>query len=254
MASHAPWIIKCSKYIHESPQVLRPFIGKFLRVYFDDILIYNNWKEQHHSYLQQIYITFRKEQLYTNLKKCMIMSSQVIYFHGLRTFYHIQGFSTIMAPITDNMKNGEFSWRKAAMKAFKEIKTKMTKALVMRLPDFSKVFEVACNASSIRIKGGFNEKLNETKQKFSNYEREFYTVIQTLKYWRNYFSPQVFVLYSDHEALKYLNSQTKLKSKHTNMDQKSNRVHIFMLKHKPGVENKGVDALSHRLCCYTRWV
>lgn len=87
-----------------------------------------------------------------------------------------------MAPITDNMKNGEFSWSKAAMKAFKEIKTKMTKALVMRLPDFSKVFEVACNKSSIRIKGGFNEKLNEAKQKFSNYEREFHTVIQTLKY------------------------------------------------------------------------
>ncbi|KAL3577705.1 hypothetical protein D5086_019209 [Populus alba] len=52
-----------------------------------------------------------------------------------------------MSPITDCLKQGEFKWSKGANRAFEEVKKKMTEALVMRLPDFTKVFEVECDAS-----------------------------------------------------------------------------------------------------------
>ena len=51
------------------------------------------------------------------------------------------------------MKQGEFVWTKVALEAFNEVKQKITKALVMRFPDFTKPFEVECDASGISIGG-----------------------------------------------------------------------------------------------------
>ena len=58
-----------------------------------------------------------------------------------------------MSPITDCMKQGEFVWTKAAAKAFNEVKQKMIEAPVMRLRNFTKPFEVECDASGIWYRG-----------------------------------------------------------------------------------------------------
>ena len=219
-------------------------------MYFDDILIYSKFREQHLDHLTQVCTTLRKESLYGNLKKCSFFTDKLVFlgfivsfegvsidpqkvqaivdwpepkniheiqsFHGLASFYRwfIKGFSTIMSPITDCMKQGEFIWTKAATKAFNEVKQKMTEAPVMRLPDFTKLFEVECDASGIVIGGVlsqechliayFSEKLNDAKQKYSTYDKEFYAIIRALWHWRHYLLSREFVIYSDHEALRYL--------------------------------------------------
>jgi hypothetical protein len=141
-------------------QVLKPFSGKFVVVYFDDILIFSRSVQEHLSHVEQVLKVLRAEQLYFNKDKCSFMRksakflgfiisnqgveadpakvqyvqqwptpqnlSEVRSFHGLATFYRrfIRNFSTIMAPITKCLKEKNFAWSMAAAKAFTEIKKK----------------------------------------------------------------------------------------------------------------------------------
>jgi hypothetical protein len=183
--------------------------------------------------------------------------SEVRSFHGLVIFYRrfIRNFSTIMAPITECLKEKKFAWSMAAAKAFTEIKNKMGHAPVLKLPDFSKIFEVACDASHVGIGGVlsqeghpiafFSEKLNDTRRRYSVYDMEFYALIETLKHWRPYLIHKEFILFTDHDSLKHLNSQNKINARHARwMDYLQQ--FDFVIRHKAGTENKVADALSRR--------
>jgi len=46
-------------------------IGKFIVVYFDDILIYSLTVEEHKEHVRKVLETLRKEKLYANMEKCV---------------------------------------------------------------------------------------------------------------------------------------------------------------------------------------
>jgi hypothetical protein len=79
---------------------------------------------------------------------------------------------------------------------------------------------------------------------------EFYALVQALKHWSSYLGYTEFILYSDHKALKHLQSQEKLSSIHAawaaNIQQFS-----FAIKHKSGALNKVVDVLSKKAMLLT---
>ena len=95
----------------------------------------------------------------------------------------------------------------------------------------------------------FSEKLNDAKLKYSTYDQKFNAVIQALHHWRHYLLPQEFI-FSDHEVLKYINSQKKLNSRHGRWVEFL-QDYTYTLQHKAGIENKAADALSHRLTILT---
>ena len=60
----------------------------------------------------------------------------------------------------------------------------------------------------------FSEKLNETKLRYSTYDKEFYAIVQAIKHWSYYLAYKEFILHTDREALKYLNSQSNVNKRH----------------------------------------
>ncbi|XP_052478498.1 uncharacterized mitochondrial protein AtMg00860-like [Gossypium raimondii] len=137
-------------------------------------------------HLRSVLEVLRKETLYANLKKCTFCSDKVIFlgfvvsseglevdsekikaiqewprptsisqvrsFHGLASFYRcfVPNFSTLAAPLTSTIeKNLTFHWGEEQENSFNIIKDCPTKAPLLALLDFSKTFEIECDASDL---------------------------------------------------------------------------------------------------------
>ena len=175
-----------STFMRLMNEVLRAFIGRFVVVYFDDILIYSKSLEEHLEHLRAVFIALRDARLFGNLGKCTFCTDRVSFlgyvvtpqgievdkakieaieswpqpktvtqvrsFLGLAGFYRrfVRDFSTIAAPLNElTKKDVPFLWGTAQEEAFSELKDKLTHAPLLQLPDFNKTFELECDASGI---------------------------------------------------------------------------------------------------------
>ncbi len=139
-------------------------------------------------------------------------------FHGLAAFYRrfVRNFSSIVAPITECMKKGKFHWGKDAKQIFALVKEKLSTTPILALLSFEKLFQVECEASIMGVGAVlsqegrpiafYSEKLSDGRKKWFTYELEFYAIFRALKQWEHYLVQRVFVLYTDHQALKFINS------------------------------------------------
>jgi hypothetical protein len=60
-------------------EVLHAFIGRFVVVYFDDILIYSKSLEGHLDHLHAVFNALRDARLYGNIEKCTFCTNRVTF-------------------------------------------------------------------------------------------------------------------------------------------------------------------------------
>ena len=133
----------------------------------------------------------------------LVNVSQVRSFHGLAGFYRrfVKNFCTTAAPLSELTKKGvEFVWGKSQEVAFQELKTCLTSAPLLALPDFNKPFEIECDASGIGIGGVLmqegkpiaylSEKLGGAQLNYPIYDKELYALVHVLETWQHYLWPK----------------------------------------------------------------
>lgn len=77
----------------------------------------------------------------------------------------------------------------------------------------------------------YSEKLSEVCKKWSTYELEFYIVFHALKHWEHYLIQHEFVLFTDHQTLKFINNQNIINQMHARWFSYIQKF-SFSLKHK----------------------
>lgn len=173
-------------------------IDRFMIVYLDDLLIYSNSPEDHLIHLETVLSRLQKHDLYVNITKCDIASSDTEFlglnvgikgvsisldrkkvvadwptpksltelrsFLGLLQFFRrfIRNFSHLAAPLTDLTRKGFGinNWNKSCDTAFAMLKEKLCSAPIMQLPDWNRPFRCHTDASGFAV-GGSLGQLNE---------------------------------------------------------------------------------------------
>ncbi|GKA79380.1 reverse transcriptase domain-containing protein [Tanacetum coccineum] len=163
--------------------------------------------------------------------------------------------SSIVAPIPDCLKiqgsNGVHNHTSR-----RQSKKSSYGSTVLSFVQFLRhVIHVECDASGLGIGGVlsqqnrpisfFSEKFNDTRKRYSTYDKEFYAIVRSLEYWRHYLLPNEFILYSDHQALQFIQGQAKLKPRHAKWVE-TLQDFSFVIRHKAGSANTVADALSRR--------
>jgi hypothetical protein len=68
-----------STFMRLMSHVLRTFIGKFVVVYFDHILIYSKSLDEHVKHIRYVLAVLREQKLYANLEKCTFCTDKVVF-------------------------------------------------------------------------------------------------------------------------------------------------------------------------------
>ncbi|KAL0551289.1 hypothetical protein IC582_010375 [Cucumis melo] len=167
--------------------IFKPYLRRFVLVFFYDILIYSRSLEEHLQHLELVLEVLRENELYANMKKCEFAKTKVEYlghiisgkgvevdpekirsikewpvptnvrevrgFLGLTGYYRrfVRNYGSMATPLTQLLKKGVYEWTAAAHEVFEKLKVAMMTLPILALPDFSLPFEIETDASGYGV-------------------------------------------------------------------------------------------------------
>jgi hypothetical protein len=271
--------------------ILKPFLGKFVCVYLDDICIYSKNPEDHLQHLEAVLQVLEKNQFYMNLSKSAFNRTEVKFLghiitngtvkpdpakvqsvvnwpipqslHDLRSFLgltnyfrrHIPHYAEICLPLTSQLKKGAAldCTTPACVSAINLLKEKLTSSPVLHITDPSKPYTLVCDASAYALGAVLiqedhpiafeSRKVLPAEKNYTVGDRELLATVHSLKVWRCYLLGADFTIVSDHEPLKYLQTQPTLSGRQARWQDLLSQYHFKWL-YRKGKENTAADALS----------
>ncbi|GBG72409.1 hypothetical protein CBR_g11988 [Chara braunii] len=167
-------------------------------------------------------------------------------------------FSDIAHPLSrQTSKNVAYAWCEKCETAFQALKEALVSHPVLRIADPNLTFVVTTDASQFGIGAVLQEddgdglrpleyyskRMPSHKVGTSTYMRELYALREALTHWKHYLLGRHFKVYSDHQTLQWIKTQTDLSPTLTRWLHDID-VFNFELKHKKGCYDRVADALS----------
>ncbi|XP_061369967.1 uncharacterized protein LOC133312735 [Gastrolobium bilobum] len=242
--------------------LFKPYLRRFIIVFFDDILVFSKTVEDHAKHLELTLSSLQQYEFFVKISKCAFGQKSIEYLghvvddQGLIDYYRrfVKGYASLALPLTNLLKGSAlFTWTAAAETTFVELKKAMSQTPVLRLPNFEELFILDTDASNygvgaVLLQGEhpisyFSKRLGPRLANASTYIRELYAITTAVKRWRQYLLGAKFIIRTDHRSIKELLTQTI----HTAEQQKylcKLMGYSFQIEYKPGHANIVADALS----------
>ena len=263
-------------------------------VFVDDIIIFSNNFEEHLNHMQNIFDSVATAGLTIKMKKCKLGQDEVKFLGHLishhtikpnpekvsavssyptpRTIYELQSFlglvgyyrrfipklSSIAQPLYKLLKkNAIWIWRDSQQQAFQRLKSTLTSAPILALPDFTQPFQLQTDASGTgigavlaqvianieRVISYASKTLNAAQRRYSTTEREALAVVWSVKLFRPYLLGRHFIIYTDHRPLKgqFKNKDTSSRLMRMVLSLQDYEYEII---YRSGSQNANADAMS----------
>ncbi|KAI3784032.1 hypothetical protein L1987_43123 [Smallanthus sonchifolius] len=245
-------------------RVCKPYLGKFVIVFIDDILIYSKTKADHEQHLRLVLDLLRKEQLYAKFSKSVKnwnapkTPTEVCSFLGLAGYYRrfISNFSKIVVPLTALTHKGKpYEWGPKQEEAFQTLKQKLCNAPILTLPDGNDDLVVYCDASNqglgcVLMQRGkviayASRQLKIHEKSYTTHDLELDAVVFALKIWRHYLYGTKCVVFTDHKSLQHIFNQKELNMRQRRWVELLND-YDCEIRYHPSKANVVADALSRK--------
>lgn len=178
-------------------------------------------------------------------------------FIGLANFYRrfIKNYAQIIRPISDIIRKNSFIWDTDQENSFSKLKEALTSAPVLCHASAEKTFIVSTDASKYAVGASLEQnghpiaylshRLSDPETRWDTGDQELLAFMIALREWSVYLRGRKFILRTDHEPIRYLQSKSKLTGRQYRwLD--TLQEFSYDVEHIPGRQHVVPDALSRR--------